>query len=546
MEGMCMPSRAQTMAAILVALLIMMLAANPASAHTGFESSDPADGDVVDESVSEISLTFSGEATPSGEGFVVLDPSGTIRQPDEISSTDNLTWVLRFNEPLAGGVVGVRWMVAAPDAHPIDGSFSFTITAQPNAVEPEPLTEGTPGQDSSIDDSTSSPEVTGADDPASAAGADDGDPGTTGQPDSTAGASTADDAGVDLDSFLETDGDDPAGVATIAAVARILGIIGAVLVIGGAAFAAFGLRGDPSDVHNVLHWVRRGGVLLIIGAIGRATATIITLGGDWSSVTSPGDISDALWSSTGLAIGLRAVGGFLAASRIGFATTNASAAGDPVVAVRQLATVGAGHSTFPAADREPDEPFVYDHDQVWDHRLAIGGLIGVVLVSVSFMFDGHTASEGPRWLHALANVTHVTTASVWAGGVAMLALTMYRRQANDRPTQALQLAMRFSVVATIALVAAGLAGIALSVVVLDSVSEIWSTPWGQLLALKVALVTAAAVGGAYNHRIVVPALDQNPDDQSTIDRFRSVVTFEAVALVAVAIVTTFLIAASSS
>lgn len=36
---------------------------------------------------------------------------------------------LRFDEPLAGGDIGLRWMVAAPDAHPIGGSFSFTVTA---------------------------------------------------------------------------------------------------------------------------------------------------------------------------------------------------------------------------------------------------------------------------------------------------------------------------------------------------------------------------------------------------------------------------------
>ena len=111
---------------------------------------------------------------------------------------------------------------------------------------------------------------------------------------------------------------------------------------------------------------------------------------------------------------------------------------------------------------------------------------------------------------------------------------------------ALQLAMRFSVIATIALVAAGVAGVALSAIILDSISEIWSTPWGRLLVLKVALVSAAAAGGAYNHRIVVPTLDRNPAHQPTIDRLRTVVTLEAVALIAVAVVTAFLIAASSA
>ena len=522
-------TRARSLAAILVALFAIALSASPASAHTGFESSDPADGDVLDEPVSEIALTFSGEATPAGEGFVVLDPSGRIRQPDEVTTDDNLTFVLRFEEPLVGGDVGVRWMVAAPDAHPIDGSFAFTVTAPAPAGGAEPSAQDSATAESAPVDGTidENPTATEQPDPDEAALADESEP-------------------VDLETFLDTGDTEPAGADAIAAAARILGVIGAVLVIGGAAFAAFGLRGDPGDVRNVLYWVRRGGVLLIIGAIGRAATTTVTLAGDWPSLTSPTDLSNALWSSTGLAIALRAVGGLLAASRTGLETTTASASGDPVVVARQLATVGAGHNAPAPADRAPDEPFVYAEDHVWDHRFAIGGLVGVCLVAVSFMFDGHTASEGPRWLHAVTNLAHVTTAAVWAGGVAMLVATMQRRRSENRPIQALQLAMRFSVIATVALVAAGLAGIVLAVIVLDSISEIWSTPWGRLLVLKVALVAAAAAGGAYNHRIVVPALDQNPDDQSTIDRFRSVVTFEAVALIAVIIATAFLIGASST
>ncbi len=106
--------------------------------------------------------------------------------------------------------------------------------------------------------------------------------------------------------------------------------------------------------------------------------------------------------------------------------------------------------------------------------------------------------------------------------------------------------MRFSVIATAALVAAGVAGTALSIIVIDAVADLWSTPWGQLLIAKIAVVAVAAAGGAYNHLVIVPALNQTPDDHTTIDRFRTVVTLEAAALVAVAIITAFLIAASST
>jgi len=51
--------------AVVAGLLILI--ASPALAHTGFESSSPASGDVVEQPVSEISLTFSGEASPVGD-----------------------------------------------------------------------------------------------------------------------------------------------------------------------------------------------------------------------------------------------------------------------------------------------------------------------------------------------------------------------------------------------------------------------------------------------------------------------------------------------
>ena len=507
-------TRRLTLLAVL-AVLAVLSAAAPVGAHTGFESSSPADGDVLDGPVSEISLTFVGDASPAGDGFVVLDPSGTVREPDEVTTVDNLTWVLRFDEPLAGGVVGVRWMVAAPDTHPIEGSFAFTAGAD---FRP-PVDDGNADNETTIDDEAivAVPEQV--------------PPPVADEP-------------VDLESFLVTGDAAPTATGALASAARILNLLGAVLTIGGAAFAAFGLRGDPSDVRAVIFWVRRGGALLVMGAVMEAMSLTAIVNGEWAALTSPSDVGDALGTSAGLALALRAVGGFLAASKTGLQTTKASAIGDPVVAARQAAIVGGGHRNPPPIDRGEDEPFVYPDDRVWNPALA--GLVGLILIALSFLFDGHTVSTGPRWLHALANLTHVTAASTWAGGVVMVTLTIRRRRQHGRPTRSLQLAMRFSVIATFALVAAGLAGAALSIIVVDSMSDLWSTPWGRILGAKIACVAIAAAGGAYNHRVVVPNLDRDPTHQPTIDRFRTVVTLEAVALVLVAIITAFLVSASVS
>ncbi len=51
--------------AISLLFTLVFLFAGPAAAHTGFESSDPGDGAVLDAPVDEISLVFSGEAEPT-------------------------------------------------------------------------------------------------------------------------------------------------------------------------------------------------------------------------------------------------------------------------------------------------------------------------------------------------------------------------------------------------------------------------------------------------------------------------------------------------
>ncbi|NNF54291.1 MAG: copper resistance protein CopC/CopD [Acidimicrobiales bacterium] len=512
-------------AALLVALVMLLSTASPASAHTGFESSNPGAGQTVDQPVAEISLSFSGEATPAGEGFVVLDPSGLIREPDEVTTVDDLTWTLRFDEPLAGGVVGVRWQVAAPDAHPIDGSFSFTVSAESADViaASEPAV-GEPGV------AVGSEEVSGAGAAPSGSEAIDGD-------------------SVVLDSFLDTDADTAAGASWLFGLSRTLRLVGAVGVIGGAVFAALVLRGNTREVRAVLYWVRRAGALLILGSVGAAMAQAATLQSGWSGLWSPAAWANTMWSSLGLAIALRLVGGALVMTGAKFDTRAATTAGDPVVAVKQLVSVGSGpRISGPSHSMEPPggELYVHDGDHAWHPSASPAALVGIALIVTSFLFDGHTVSEGPRWLHAATNLIHVVTAATWAGGVAMLALVIARRNRNNVATRSLQLALRFSVVATAALVAAGIAGVVLSVVILDSPSQLWSTPWGQLLLVKVALVAIAAAGGAYNHKVIVPDLERSPDDAELAHRFRSVVTLEAVALVAVTITTALLIGASAT
>jgi len=115
--------------------LVLLLVGDPAVGHTGFESSEPGDGAETFEPVDLITLVFTGEAEPSGDGFVVLDGDGTVREPNDISTDGGTTWFLRFDPALGPGTIGVRWEVVAPDAHPIEGTFSFTVRSAVEVAE---------------------------------------------------------------------------------------------------------------------------------------------------------------------------------------------------------------------------------------------------------------------------------------------------------------------------------------------------------------------------------------------------------------------------
>ncbi len=475
----------------------LVVSPSPAAAHTGFESSSPADGETLDSPVSTISITFSGAAEPAGDGFVVLDASGELRTPDEVVSVDNLTWTLTFSQPLAGGTVGVRWRVAAPDAHPIEGAFSFTVTAPVATTTTEPPVAasstsqlaGAPTTESALANSSEATVGPSSDDASS------DDAAVGGAPVGEAYDSVNDGA---LDDFLATDSAASAWGATwFGRLGRIVALFGAMLGIGGLVFANQVLGSEPADVRLVLFWDRRAGVMLVTGSVVEAVTQIAVVGGAWSSLWSPSGFADVIGSSFGVAIALRLMGGV------------AFAAG-----LQQMSLSAAKAS-------------------------------GVVAVLASYLFDGHTVTEGPRWLHAIVNVVHVGSGAIWAGGVVMLASVIWGRHRRGAKLQAAPLAIRFSVIAAVALTVAGLAGTTLAVVILESPSGLWATSWGRLLMAKVVLVALAGSAGAYNHYALLPGMEQSSDSEQLGHRLRTVVATEAAILLLVIAVTGLLISAAS-
>ena len=526
--------------AAIIAMLIP--SAGEVAAHTGFESSTPGAGEVISQSVGMVTIRFTGEATPVGEEFVALTAAGQLQEPVEVTTADDMTFVITFDPPLAGGEIGIRWNVQAADAHPIDGAFAFTVDAPAPTTTPTTMTpttvatspEATTGPtESAVAPVTTVPSATVA--PAtSASGLDDqaiASPADTGSETPNGGAAVE---ATTLDEFLSSAADGTPGETT-ATVGRVVGFLGVTLGIGALAFVATALRGRRDEVRAVLAGIRLLGIVIVIGAaieyIGVSRIAGESLSGGWS--TAPG-----------FATVLRVVGGIALA----FGVADTMMLGRvqrpirrPSVARSLSAAVAVEPSARESAGREIDDPIMR-----WtaDAR-SWPALAGVGLIIASFWFDGHTVSKGFRPLHALVNSVHVAAGAVWVGGVVSMAVVVWTRRHQGRPMRAVELVVRFSKVATIALASVVAAGVVMAYLVLDSFGELTGTPWGKILLLKTAAVALAMAGGAYNHFRLLPALEADSESPEVLAELRSTVTAEAIMLVFVVIVTAWLVAAAS-
>lgn len=123
--------------AFAVALAVDVAAMGPAAAHTGLQSSDPADGAVVDGPIDEATLEFSGTPTAIDDGIVVADAAGVSYLPVDVLQDGNRI-VARFDPPLGDGAYVLAWVIRSSDTHTIDGSIAFEVTDTPAPTTTEP------------------------------------------------------------------------------------------------------------------------------------------------------------------------------------------------------------------------------------------------------------------------------------------------------------------------------------------------------------------------------------------------------------------------
>jgi copper transport protein len=180
---------------------------------------------------------------------------------------------------------------------------------------------------------------------------------------------------------------------------------------------------------------------------------------------------------------------------------------------------------------------------------------GWVLCSATFALAGHVTASSPRALATAAVVVHVLAAAAWFGGLTALAalLAGRRRRALQAATArggpedgtaalgAAALVLRFSQLATVAIMAVAVGGAVLTWVEVRSWRALTTTTYGSLVIAKVAGLAVLVAVGAFNHYRLVPSLRREVTTTSaTWARLRRTVRAEIAVLVGVLAVTAVL------
>lgn len=274
-----------TLVGAAISVLGLVAGGSPVSAHTAFVGSTPANGSVEIGPVSEILIEFTNASTEAGEGFVVLDQTGQVREPSSVTTDDGKVFRLAFDPALSAGQVGVKWSVRAGDAHPIAGSFAFAIGEEAAGAAPVVVT--TPG---ASDMSSMTPEEMAA--------MGDMTPEQQVSMGSSDMSSMTPEEMAAMDDFLQVD--ESRSGESLARFGRLVNIASIVLVIGALVFAATTLRGPLAEIMSLITAIRVLGVTIVVGAAA-----------EYVGVTRfAGDSLTSAWSSsTGAAAALRAASG---------------------------------------------------------------------------------------------------------------------------------------------------------------------------------------------------------------------------------------------
>lgn len=125
----------RTVAILAVSTAMWAFGATSASAHSGLESSNPADGSVITEAPAAITLTFNEGLLADANSMSINAADGTNVVSANVQpngSSVELPWPA----DLPAGEYQAAFRVVSADGHPVTGAISFTYAPAETAAEP--------------------------------------------------------------------------------------------------------------------------------------------------------------------------------------------------------------------------------------------------------------------------------------------------------------------------------------------------------------------------------------------------------------------------
>ena len=176
-------------------------------------------------------------------------------------------------------------------------------------------------------------------------------------------------------------------------------------------------------------------------------------------------------------------------------------------------------------------------------RAWTAALIAAIALAVSPSLGGHAAAAGNAWLAIPADIVHVTVGGMWLGTLATIVVAgisaAFKTPDDTRPgPRVASMINTFSPLALMCGAAVVATGIASSVLRLTRVSDLWTTPYGITLLLKVFFVGMLFAAGAWNWRRMKPRLT----GENAIAPLRSTAWLELLLATAVLGITAILVA----
>ena len=386
--------------AVGVGLALAVLApARQASAHPGLDGSVPAANAVLEVAPPNIELDFNETVDAQLASIELYDENATLIPTGAPASVTDDTVVQASVPTIGDGVYVVVWRVPSADGHVVDGVFSFQVGLQ---------------------------------------------------------------SGIDVGALSDRVSANAAATSTVGRLdtsARLLALIGLIVVVGGGALACQSVgrsigqssEDEPQDSPNrTLLWM--AWIFLLVGSLGS-----FGLYGAKVVAGSPSDaIKPSVWG--------KIVGSHTAS----------------VLLVRIVLVIALGGLLLAFARRAGD---------VWrGAALAISTALVLTYSSI-----GHANVQDPAALWIAIDAVHLTAVALWVGGLLMIAFgtSAWLTDPDTEP-----IVRRFSASALVAIPVIVATGVAQTMKLAGNLDDVTSTSWGRTLLVKVAVVTVlVAIGG---------------------------------------------------